>query len=106
MLQLRQKLRIAISTALLSVFLYPLFLKAVHHHDIAYVAIDRVNTNIHQPVESCEIFQFEYLSFIVDENGVALPSLSVLFRWVALNDSIPFVAAQFYYSLRAPPYSC
>lgn len=103
--KMRQHTKIGswIAAVLLCVFLLPFVLKGVHHHEIEYQRIDRSAVCVHTPQETCDIFQFEYLSFLVVGFNPHLLLTPITFRWEASLVQLRFTPQTIYFQLRAPP---
>lgn len=97
------KVRTAISFVLLLVFLYPIVLKGVHRHDITHIEKGKGFCNLSPEQEVCNIYQFEYLTFIVADIG-HLPGLfSVYYKqYIAETSSLKAIPLFFVYK-RGPP---
>lgn len=88
---------------LLLVFLFPFALKVFHHHHIEHQDVDLSVVSVHGPQHACEICQFDYLTFVVDDLSHHFNLTPIAFRRETFDVCLPFVAPIVLFLLRAPP---
>jgi hypothetical protein len=99
------RFRSTLAIALLLIFVYPFVLKGVHKHDIDHVDTGNGCCTMHPEQEVCQIFEFDYISFIVDDFSPMLEMFPMHFERYDSTVVMLSIPPKHTLKLRGPPTS-